>query len=243
MSLTEPEEDDGILTYSCASGMWIVRLPYMGELDFYHIDRRPAGDRRRLMTFYKECVRRQLCLNGGDKIHLSKNPTFAGRIESLIETFPDARFVVPFRHPYETIPSLLKLMRVAWRMRKWSDAEMELSLRRLAEQSYHTYTYPLKVLARHPETSHAIVDYTELVAQPKRTIERVYRDLGLPMTNEYESKLTATQQSVQAHRTPHTYTLDEFGLSSDEIRTALRDLFERFHWEDTAPPSEATREA
>ena len=152
MGLTEPEEDDGVLTYSCASGSWIVRLPYLGELDFYHVDERPARERRRVMRFYAECVRRQLCLNGGDRIHLSKNPLFAGRVESLIETFPDARFVVPFRNPYETIPSLLKLMKVAWKMRRWSDDEMQRSLRVLAEQSYHTYRHPLEVLARHPET-------------------------------------------------------------------------------------------
>jgi hypothetical protein len=234
MSLTEPEEDDGILTYSCASGTWIVRLPYMGELDFYHVDRRPVRDRRRLMTYYRECVRRQLCLNGGDKIHLSKNPTFAGRVASLIETFPDARFVVPFRNPYETIPSLLKLMKVAWAMRKWSDAEMQRSLRILAEQSYHTYEYPLEVLARHPDTPHAVVDYEDLVAQPKRTIEKIYSELGLPMTEEYERMLAAQQEKAKKHQTSHSYDLDEFGLRGDEIHAALRSLFERFKWPDAA---------
>jgi hypothetical protein len=236
MSLTEPEEDDGILTYSCASGTWIVRLPYMGELDFYHVDRRPVRDRRRLMTYYRECVRRQLCLNGGDKIHLSKNPTFAGRVASLIETFPDARFVVPFRNPYETIPSLLKLMKVAWAMRKWSDAEMQRSLRILAEQSYHTYEYPLEVLARHPETPHAVVDYEDLVAQPKRTIEKIYSELGLPMTEEYERMLAAQQEKAKKHQTSHSYDLDEFGLSGAEIHEALQDLFRRFHWQEAAQP-------
>jgi hypothetical protein len=236
MSLTEPEEDDGILTYSCASGAWIVRLPYMGELDFYHVDRRPVRDRRRLMTYYRECVRRQLCLNGGDKIHLSKNPTFAGRVASLIETFPDARFVVPFRNPYETIPSLLKLMKVAWAMRKWSDAEMQRSLRILAEQSYHTYEYPLEVLARHAETPRAIVDYEDLVAQPKRTIEKIYSELGLPMTEEYERMLAAQQEKAKKHQTSHSYDLDEFGLSGAEIHEALQDLFRRFHWQEAAQP-------
>lgn len=231
MSLTEPEEDDGIFTFSCASGTWIVRLPYMNELDFYHVDRRPVRERRRLMNFYRECVRRQLCLNGGDKIHLSKNPIFAGRVESLIETFPDARFVVPFRNPYETIPSLLKLMKVAWTMRKWTDAEMQSSLRVLAEQSYHTYEYPLEVLARHPETPRAIVDYAELVAEPKKTVEKIYAELGLPLTPEYESTLSTEQGRAKKHETSHRYDLDEFGLSGGEIHAKLGDLFERFHWQ------------
>jgi omega-hydroxy-beta-dihydromenaquinone-9 sulfotransferase len=239
-SLTEPEEDDAVLTLSCASGFWIVRLPYLGELDFYHLDRRPARQRRRLMRFYEECVRRQLYLNGPDKIHLSKNPTFAGRVESLIETFPDARFVVPFRNPYETIPSLLKLMQVAWRMRRWSDAEMQRSLRVLAEQSTHTYRYPLEVLARHPQTRRAIVDYRELVAEPKRVVESVYAELGLPLTPAFESVLVAEQQKASRHETAHRYSLEEFGLRGDEIRAELADLFERFRWEEAGPRDAAS---
>jgi len=212
-----------------------VRLPYMGELDFYHVDRLPARRRRRLMRFYAECVRRQLYLNGPGKVHLSKNPVFVGRLESLIETFPDARIVVPFRNPEETIPSLLKLMQMAWRLRKWSDAQMQRSLRVLAEQSFHTYTYPLDVLARHPETAHAIVDYSQLVEEPQRVIERVYADLGFPVTPGYERTLRAEQQKVKQHESAHRYSLEEFGLRSDELRTRLAALYERFHWNREAP--------
>jgi len=230
MGLTQPEEDDGVLTYSCASGAWIVRLPYLGDLDFYSVDRLPERKRRRLMRFYKECVRRQLHLNGPHKIHLSKNPTFSGRVESLIETFPDARIVVPFRNPHETIPSLLKLMQVAWRMRKWSDAEMQRSLRVLAEQSFHTYRYPLEVLDRHPETRRAIVDYAELVADPKKVVERIYAELGFSVTPAYDALLAAQRRKPERHETRHRYDLEEFGLSADEIQARLADLFERFRW-------------
>jgi len=244
MSLFAPEEDDGVLTYSCASGAWIVRLPYMAELDFYYVDEWPEPRRRRHMRFYAECVRRQLCLEGGGKTHLSKNPIFAGRVESLIEAFPDARIVVPFRHPYETIPSLLQLMRLAWSMRKWSEAEMAGSLRVLAEQSFHTYRHPLEVLARHPETPQAIVDYAELTADPKKVVERVYAQLGLDVTPRFGAALAAAEQRAQKHTTGHRYSLAEFGLEAGEIHARLADLFERFGWQDApaaGPPEEDAR--
>jgi hypothetical protein len=232
MGLTVPEEDDGVLTASCASGAWIVRLPWLGELDFYHVDALPPRKRRRRMRFYRECVRRQLLLNGPERTHLSKNPIFSGRVESLLETFPDARLVVAVRNPYETIPSLLKLMQLAWRMRRWSDGEMQGSLRVLAEQSFHTYRHPFEVLDRHPETPRAIVDYAELVADPRKAIERVYADLGLAMTPEYDAVLAARARRGEKHETSHRYDLAEFGLSAEEIRTRLADLFERFHWDE-----------
>jgi hypothetical protein len=228
--LFAPEEDDFIHALSCASGFWIVLLPYMGELDFYYVDERPAPRRRRLLRFYKECVKRQLYLNGTEKIHLSKNPTFSGRIESLIETFPDARIVVLVRNPYETIPSLLKLMKRSWQLRRWTDAQMARSLRALAEQSFHTYKYPLEVLARHPETRQAVVDYRELVARPARTVEEVYARLGFSMSPELEQVLRAEEKRASRHETRHTYSLEEFGLKGDEIQGELAELFERYGW-------------
>ncbi len=239
--LTVPEEDDFIFTFSCASGFWMVLLPYMGLLDFYYIDQRAPKRRRRLMRFYKECVKRQLYLNGPEKIHLSKNPVFSGRVESLIETFPDARIVVLMRNPYETIPSLLKLMQTSWALRGWDAAQMERSLHVLAEQSFHTYTYPLEVLARHAATPQAIVDYRDLVAEPKRTVEHVYSQLGFPMSAQFTQVLIAEEQRTKSHETTHRYSLDEFGLKSDAIHAALADLFEAYGWDDAPRSITASR--
>jgi hypothetical protein len=186
------------------------------------------------MRFYRDCIRRQLVLNGADKVHLSKNPVFAGRVESLIEAFPDARFVIPLRNPNETIPSLLKLMRMSWKRLRWDEQRQRRCLRILAEQSFETYAVPLEVLERHPETPRAIVDYRDVVADPAGTIERVYRELDLPMTPAYREKLLGEGKRARQHRSTHAYSLAEFGLEADAIRTRLSDLFERYGW-DEAP--------
>jgi hypothetical protein len=231
MSLTHFEEDDIALYYSCASGFWITKLPYMGELDFYHVDAWPPARRRRLMRFYRECIRRQLALAGGERIHLSKNPVFAGRVESLIEAFPDARFVIPLRNPYETIPSLLKLMRRSWRRLRWSEERQRRCLAVLAEQSFETYLHPLEVLARHPETRHAVVDYRDAVEDPAKAIEGVYQRLGLPMSDAYRGLLREESRRARTHAADHAYSLEEFGLDKDAIHTRLADLFRSYHWD------------
>jgi hypothetical protein len=232
MGLTLYEEDDIVFYYSCASGFWITKLPYMGDLDFYHVDRWPERRRRRLMRFYRDCIRRQLYLNGADRTHLSKNPVFAGRVESLIEAFPDARIVVPMRNPYETIPSLLKLMRIGWKRLGWDEERQARCLRVLAEQSFETYLHPLEVLARHPETPHALVDYRDALADPAATIEQVYEMLGFPITPAYREVLRAEGKRAREHRSGHAYSLEEFGLEADAIRTRLADLFDRYGWDD-----------
>jgi omega-hydroxy-beta-dihydromenaquinone-9 sulfotransferase len=228
--LFAPEEDEFLLTLSCASGFWVVQLPYVEELDFYYVDDRwPVRKRRRVMQFYKECLRRQLVLNGIDLTHLSKAPIHCGRMESLIETFPDARFVVPVRNPYETIPSFLKLMEFAWSARKRSEGDMQVSYRSFVESSYHYYSHPLNVLEAHPETPSVIVDYRELVTDPAGTMHRVYEGIGLDMVSAQEEALAA--EKGREYRSAHSYSLEEFGLEPGELRVKLAPLFERFGWE------------
>jgi len=232
MGLTQPEEDDFLFYWSCASGTWMLKIPAMGEIDFYHLDREPERKRRRVNRFYADCIRRQLYLNGPDRIHLCKAPHFAGRVASLIESFPDARVVVTMRSPHETIPSLLKLMKVGYEMRGWDAPRMARSLRVLAEQSFHTYEHPLEVLAKHPDTRHAIVDYRELLAEPKRTVTEVYEALGIPMTPGFASRLDEEQQRARRHKSGHRYSLEEFGLDGDAIEGRLAELFERYGWNE-----------
>lgn len=228
--LFAPEEDEFLLTLSCASGFWIVQYPYADELDFYYVDERwPAAKRRRVMVFYRECLRRQLMLNGAGLTHLSKAPVHCGRVESLIQTFPDARFVVPVRNPYETIPSFLKLMQFAWSARKRSEEDMQRSFRFFADSSYHYYQHPLDVLGAHPEVPSTIVDYGDLVTDPAATVRRVYDDIGLTMVPEQEKALA--DERGREYRSAHAYSLEEFGLEADEIRTRLAPLFDRFGWD------------
>lgn len=235
MGLNEPEEDDLVLYDSCASGFWMTKLPFMGDVDFFHVDRRPPAERRRLMGFYRDCVRRQLHVNGKDKVHLSKNPAWCGRVESILEVFPDARFVVLYRNPYETIPSLLKLLSVSWKHQGNVDpARIRESIRTMTSLSYETYLYPLEALARHPQTPQAVVDYRELVAEPLRTVEKIYAELGLEMSAAVRATLRTEQDKARRHETEHRYSLAEFGLDDAEIRRTLAPLFERFQWDAAA---------
>ncbi len=229
--LFETEEDDQVLYYSMAAGFWITKMPYMGDLDFYYVDRWPERRRRRLMRFYADCIRRQLYLNGRDRIHLSKNPVFPGRLETLLEAFPDARIVVPMRNPYETIPSLLELIRSGWKSLGWDEARQQRCLKILADQSFDTYLYPLAVLARHPEVEHAVVDYRDLVADPAATIEQVYCALGLEISPEYREVLLAEGKRARKHKSGHSYSLEKFGLDADAIRSGLAELFDRYGWD------------
>jgi hypothetical protein len=238
MGLFKPEEDDIVFYYSCASGYWMTKVPYLADLDFYHVDRWPERKRRRLMGFYRQCVKRQLYLDGPEKTYTSKSPVFAGRVAALIDEFPDARFGVTMRNPNETIPSLLKLLTVSYQLHGTDPAEARRSLRAQAEISFDTYRHPLEVFAQRPGTKHAFIDYGELVEAPRRAVAKMYAELGFDVTPEFAAVLAAEDQRARKHETSHRYSLEEFGLRADELRERLGDLYERFAWPEPAAPQQ-----
>ncbi len=242
MGLTEPEEDDILFYWSMAAGLWITKMPYMGDLDFYHMDDWPERKRRKYNNFYRECVKRQLYLNGPNKIHLSKNPMYSGRVASLIEVFPDARFIVNVRNPYETIPSMLSLVRSSWKQLGWDEDRQRQCLQILANQSWHTYHHPLDTLAANPHVRSAVVDYRDLMTDPAASIERLYHELDIPISDQYRDLLASEGKRARDHKPRHAYSLSEFGLEAGVIHAELATLFERFQWDVDEPIADRSRD-
>jgi hypothetical protein len=231
MGLFKPEEDDLFFYYSCASGFWMTKLPYLGKLDFYYVDRWPERERRRLMRFYRRCIQRQLNLDGPTKTYTSKSPVFAGRVAALLEEFPDARFGITMRDPNETIPSLLKLLQTSYELYGVDADDAKRALAAQVEISFDTYRHPLAVLAQRPETKRALVDYAELTGSPRRAVEKMYAELGFDVTPEFAATLAAEDARARKHETSHRYSLEEFGLRDGELRERIgEELFERFGW-------------
>ena len=132
MSLWHAEEDCFAMQAAFVTQQWSLEIPMMEIIDLFHVDDMP-GKRRRWLRHYRELVKRQLLFKGGDRVHLAKNPMMSGWLDSLIETFPDARVIVMMRDPVECVPSLLKLMENAWKAKGWSPGQYAQSLEALTE--------------------------------------------------------------------------------------------------------------
>ena len=242
MGFTLPEEDAFMLAATFLHAQIGLFFPYQREIDrLFYFDQRTPRQRERAMKFYERCIRRHLYLHGGNEagvVFLSKNPVMTGALVSLRETFPDAKFVLMMRNPYETIPSLLKMMVRNWRILGYERDEVEEALHRLGQQCLYYYQYPFEALGDLTPDRCSFVRYEELVEHPAATIEALYEQLDLPLSDGFAAALHAEEQRSKRHRREHIYSLEEFGLSRAEIRAALPEAFERFGWD---PPP--TREA
>ncbi|MEM0955798.1 MAG: sulfotransferase [Pseudomonadota bacterium] len=229
MSLWNAEEDCFAMSAAFVSQQWALDVPMMDQIDFFHLDTMPAK-RRRWMHHYKELVKRQVLLNGTDRIHLSKNPMMCGWVGALLETFPDARFVILMRDPAECIPSCLKLVQATWKGKGWTEQAYEPSLAALTEISFEHFTHPPEVLARFPDTLHTVVDYRDLTHDPAGTVRSVYQTLGLDISADYSVWLDQQNEKARSHQSQFEYSLGEFRLNRTEIEARLTDFYDRYHW-------------
>jgi len=242
MGLTMPEEDAFMMAATFLQAQVGMFFPYQSEIDeLFYFDQRTPRQRQRAMKFYQRCVHRHLYLHGGNDagvVFLAKNPTMVGMLLSLRETFPDARFVLMMRNPYETIPSLLKMMVRNWRILGYQRDEIDEPLRMLGQQCLYYYQYPFQALADLPSDRCAYVRYEELVDSPSKTVEALYQQLGIPLADAFADELRAEEGRSRKHRREHVYNLEEFGLTRSEIRAALPEAFERFGWDPPEVPVE-----
>jgi len=239
MSLWNSEEDQFVMRSAFVTQQWSMDIPMMDVIDIFHVDQMPAGKRRRWMHHYRECVKRQLLLNGGDKIHLSKNPVMSGWVQALVETFPDARIVVMMRDPAQCIPSVLKLVELTWKGKGWRRADYARSLELLTNVSFESFRHPAQVLSRLPGTPHIVVDYRELTAQPRLTVHKIYAALGLPLSADFDRYLQDEEGRARSHKTDFHYSIEDYALSRQEIEAQLSDFYRAYDWPraDTNQPA------
>lgn len=231
MSLWNSEEDQFAMRAAFLTQQWCSDLPIMDVIDLFHLDREShRHKRRRWLHHYRECVKRQLLLNGGDGIHLSKNPVMSGWVGSLIEAFPDARIVVMMRDPKQCIPSLLKLMEGSWRRKGWTAADYGRSLAIMREMAFESFDNPALQLARHPQTPHCVVDYRELTRHPQATVHAVYDALGMVVPAALDEYLQRNAEREKSHHSKFEYSLGDYDLSGGELESRLAGFYQRYQW-------------
>ncbi len=237
MSLWNSEEDQFVMRGAFVTQQWSLDIPMMDVIDLFHVDQMPARKRRRWLHHYRECIKRQLLLNGANKIHLSKNPVMSGWVGALIETFPDARIVVMVRDPAQCIPSVLKLVELSWQAKGWKRPDYEGSLQMLTDISFESFHHPAKILSLHPDTPQAVVDYRELTTQPRATVHAIYRALGMSLTDSFYRYLQSQEEREKSHTTDFRYSIDDYAVSREQIEARLGEFYDKYHWPRAATDS------
>jgi len=185
-----------------------------------------SGDRRRrraLMGFYKACVQRHMYVFGRHKRFLSKNASFSGMAESLLETFPDARLVTTTRDPKKTVPSQLSSIEPGLRAVGFGAIPGDLR-ERLIDQLLFYYRHLEKLAGERPDRI-VIIDNNALRDDLENVVAAAFEALDLEMSTQFCAALAEAGRRSRGFSSGHRYTLDEYGLTERMIEQRFAEVY------------------
>ncbi len=237
MGVNKPQEDDFAL---CSLG---APSPYRhmafsnlddGEFDQLDAARLSPAQRKRLEQAMDYLVR-ALTWQSGKPLVL-KSPPHTGRIALLTKLFPGARFVHLSRHPYDLVPSTMKLWRSmdtvqGFHFPRYTNAELLEMVERNQAIMYEAYFRDRAALG----TDQLIeIQYEEFVRQPVEHLREIYErfDMG-----DFDVARPALEQSLQKRE---SYQKSRFELSDamkQRIREHWRPYMEAFGYDARTSPT------
>jgi hypothetical protein len=227
MGLYQAEEDEGYFLYSLYTPGLYPLWPYVRGFEAASwLDDQPPAVRERVMTDFEGAIRRLLYVQGRGRTLLSKSVFMPGRIHSFIDHFPDARFVYPVRHPYEAVASFVSMITAVWTQHSPEVPHDNLDAQALGDIAVRFYRHGWDARKRVAPSQWRTVRYTDLVADPRRTVLDIYAHFGMKPSPGYLARLDAETAKARQYRSKHRYTLADFGLDKERIVEPLRDVFD-----------------
>ena len=150
---------------------------------------------------------RRVALRQGKRLVL-KTPQHTARLSTLIELFPDARFVHLARNPFDLLPSTVRLWRSMTSIQglenpphdeDWVEESVLANFTRMFE----CYDEDRALI---PEGQLLEIAYEDLVAAPKETLRTIYERLDLGDFARTEPAVDAYLAKVRDYK-PNTYVL------------------------------------
>jgi hypothetical protein len=163
-------------------------------------------------------------LNDPGRRWVLKNPSHLFALDALLAVYPDALVIQTHRSPRTAIASACSL--AAHASAGWSPVftgpvigrtQLDLWARGLS-------AFTAARAARDPARFHD-VPYEDLVADPVGTVETIYARFGLPLSGAAADAITALAATAPAGIAPaHQYTLEDFGLTDEDVNARFAAL-------------------
>ena len=211
LSFDAPQEEDfGIANMSPYSFLHLYTFPRQAP---YFFDRYvlfedlPASTMAEWTEIYLTLLRKATYLAGGKRLVL-KNPAHTGRIGTLLDLFPDARFIHTFRDPYHVFRSMLHVYMTVLPRSQLQAIDRE----RIEEYILSFYAKLMRKFladkALIPPDHLVEVRFEDLEKNPMDQLKRVYEGLRLPGFDETAPAVRAYLRSIEGYQ-KNAYEIDD----------------------------------
>jgi len=229
MGFERSEEDEGLFVLSLMSPAVGLICPYFSKMEWMWIaDQLSEKKKQSVMAYYYNSIQRFLYAWGPDKVFLSKNVISTGRLEMLLDTFPNARIIFPVRHPYKTIPSITSMFAAPWSLIAPDIPKNSPEYRSWGKLTIAFYLHFLKMTEQLNPDRLYWVKYKDFVKSPKDTVLGIYEKFGWTVSPQFLQRLEEQTSKGRSYQSKHSYSLEEYGYNKAEIYAELKPVFERF---------------
>jgi hypothetical protein len=231
LSLDEPEEDFLCLMPLAACFLLVIPFPdatwlwRMARFDTELDDR----EKSTCLRWYRRNIQKHLYVFGPHKRFLSKNASFSGMPEALLHEFPDARILFTVRDPLATVPSQLSSLRPA--LKTCGFPQFPDALRDALVGLLHHYYVHLASVAQSNPNRVAMLYNEQLRDRLAESVLHSLASVGIEPGDNFDEELQVRSEASRQHASGHRYTLEEFGLSRDEIRARFDDVYTLYDFE------------
>jgi hypothetical protein len=231
-SLFHYEEDAMLFYHSASTPFFLFFFPFLElKTPFTDFDQSVTPEyKTRYMKFYKECIQKHLFVHGKDKTYLSKNPLFSYYILTLQKHFPDARFIFMTRTPYNVVPSTFSLMTYFKGHSYYIDKDfLKTALMEIIQKQY---TYPFEVLDFENKQRHIMIQYHDLMGNPKAVVEKILDRFGISCSEELKQALSERQSGAKKYVSRNTYSLAKYNISESQFKAIFKDILTTYEYEE-----------
>ena len=191
--------------------------------EFRFHDLQPQSRRRSSINFFKGCLQRQIYSTGKQQVVLQTLQS-VHRIKTILEAFPDAKFIYLVRSPQETIPSHLSVLWFLLDLQLGVDNIPPDKLQRYVNRRYrynidlYRYFYDLQKNGEIPQDKVMVVRYDRLRSQLETTFNEIVDFANLNPSEALKQAVREQARSQKNYQRKHQFIeLEDFALSQEQI--------------------------
>lgn len=200
-------------------------------------DRQKPNRRQRSVKFLKGCLQRQIYYTGKEQI-IAKMHFSTNRVKTLLEAFPDAKFIYLVRSPYETIPSDLSLNRnvidFLWGLENIPHDKLVRYFERRYRSAAEMYQYFYDVIKHRevPTESFMILKYSCLIDNFMNVFNEIIFHTNIISSQQLQQSAKELNQKQKMYKRKHkVLTLEDFGLNKTKLAKELSFVFKEYGFE------------
>jgi omega-hydroxy-beta-dihydromenaquinone-9 sulfotransferase len=232
VSLFNYEEDEFLFLHVFSTAFLGFLFPKNKRiLSFQQFDESlKESEKRWLMRYYRNCVKRHLFVFGPEKRYLAKSASYSPKIMSILQFFPESQFIYMLRDPLYTIASTASLFR---RINELFHSEMRMDdiISRILSTADYWYSYPLVTCKSLLGKSVFIMPYHTLTSSGTKAIRQFYSQIGQDLSREFSNFLNQSETAMKGYQSKNIYTPEEFGLSEESIKKRYDFVYRKYEFD------------